>query len=607
MEINKRLINTKLQMILETAMDSILTIDQDHIIRFANRAAIDMFGYSEEELIGKNVNILIPKQVKNHGHLINKFGSSSSSSRLMNKGGNLNAKSKSGKLIPIETALSKMQLDGMIFYNAIIRDVTDKVEAEKLIKESEEKFRGIFNSMTDVFTRLDIGGKCLMVSPSVYEITGYKPEEIIGRKFSEFYVKPQLRKILEQKLQEKGSVHNFEIEILKKDGSIIIVSSNIKMCYDSEGKPNGIDSIFRDVTQKNKVAKALQESENNLVKAQEVAYIGSWKVDLIAKDILLSNENYRIFGVDKETKMTYHKFLEKVHPEDRDYVDNKWNKALKGEPYDIQHRLLLGDEVRWVREKAELNFDGQGNAVSAHGITQDITGQKQVELQILQYQKRLKDLATDLTLAEEKARKKVAIDLHDDVGQLLSSSRMQLSTISHEMNQFEFNKKIKNISKDLLLALQATRDVIFDLSPPQLNEIGLYAATHDWMKQQIELKYGIKTSITRNKKKCQLNENAKLLVFRSLRELMINVAKHAEARNLNIDIKKKMEMLEITVQDDGVGFDWKSALSKVEKPGYGLFSVQESISDIGGSWEIDSAPGKGTRITIRVPLNKTIL
>lgn len=124
---------------------------------------------------------------------------------------------------------------------------------------------------------------------------------------------------------------------------------------------------------------ALLESEQNLNRAQVVAHIGSWRLDVQRNQLLWSDETYRIFGIPKGTPMTYETFLSSVHPEDREYVDRKWMAALHGEPYDIEHRIVVDDEVKWVREMAELEFDSKGELKGGFGTVQDITKRKQVE------------------------------------------------------------------------------------------------------------------------------------------------------------------------------------------------------------------------------------
>jgi len=124
---------------------------------------------------------------------------------------------------------------------------------------------------------------------------------------------------------------------------------------------------------------ALLKSEQDLNHAQAVAHTGSWRLDVQRNQLLWSDETYRIFGIPTETPMTYETFLLSVHPEDREYVDRKWAAALRGEPYDVEHRIIASDEVKWVRERAELEFDSKGELKGGFGTAQDITKRKQVE------------------------------------------------------------------------------------------------------------------------------------------------------------------------------------------------------------------------------------
>jgi PAS domain S-box-containing protein len=124
---------------------------------------------------------------------------------------------------------------------------------------------------------------------------------------------------------------------------------------------------------------ALRQSQQDLNRAQAVAQTGSWRMDVQRNTLLWSDETHHIFGIPKGTPMTYETFLSSVHPDDREYVDSKWNAALQGEEYDTEHRIIVGDEVKWVREKAELEFDDQGMLKGGFGTVQDITERKKAE------------------------------------------------------------------------------------------------------------------------------------------------------------------------------------------------------------------------------------
>jgi PAS domain S-box-containing protein len=133
---------------------------------------------------------------------------------------------------------------------------------------------------------------------------------------------------------------------------------------------------------------ALWESRQDLDYAQTVGQIGSWRLNVSRNELHWSGENYRIFGIPKDTPLTYETFLSTVHPDDREYVERMWQAALRGEPYEIEHRLIVAGEVKWVREKAVLEFSKKGNLLGGFGTTQDISSYKHNELALQESRQR---------------------------------------------------------------------------------------------------------------------------------------------------------------------------------------------------------------------------
>lgn len=134
-----------------------------------------------------------------------------------------------------------------------------------------------------------------------------------------------------------------------------------------------------DISARKRMEQALRDNEADLRRAQAVAQTGSWRLDVQKNELLWSDENHRIFGIPKGTPLTYQTFLSLAHPDDQSFLDRSWSAALHGVPYDIEHRIVVAGETRWVRERAELEFDAQGKLLGGFGSTQDITERKRAE------------------------------------------------------------------------------------------------------------------------------------------------------------------------------------------------------------------------------------
>ena len=157
------------------------------------------------------------------------------------------------------------------------------------------------------------------------------------------------------------------------------VTASGRLIRDESGRPRRMVGIARDATAERQGAEASRRMLADLARAQGIGKIGSWRLNVQRDELIWSEENHRIFGVSAGTPLTYEAFLAIAHPDDREYVDRKWQAGMRGEPYDIEHRILVDGQVRWVRERAELEFGPGGELLGGYGTTQDITEKKAAE------------------------------------------------------------------------------------------------------------------------------------------------------------------------------------------------------------------------------------
>ena len=196
--------------------------------------------------------------------------------------------------------------------------------------------------------------------------------------------------------------------------------------------------LVEEIEDRKRAEEALRESQHDLSRAQAIARIGSWRLDVRRNELLWSDETYRIFGIPKGTPLTYEAFLAHVHPDDREYVDSKWQAALKGEPYDIEHRICVGDAVKWIRETAELEFDEEGKLAGGFGTARDITDSK-LALEALERERRRIAAMESLAEATLKAGsfEEVLTTIVVKVREGMNSHSCTLLLLDEEKNELE--------------------------------------------------------------------------------------------------------------------------------------------------------------------------
>ncbi|HEU4683906.1 MAG TPA: response regulator, partial [Nitrospira sp.] len=217
---------------------------------------------------------------------------------------------------------------------------------------------------------------------------------------------------------------------------------------------------------------------------------------------------------------------------------------------------------------------------------------------------RLRELASELTLAELRVRRRVATELHDHLAQLLVLCRLKLGQSRRLHDLASVRKAVQQTEETLGETLAYTRTLVADLAPPVLHDLGLPAALN-WLGEYMR-RYDLSVAVSLDHEKdLALSEDAKVLLFQSVRELLMNVHKYARVGEAIVRMHRQDELLRIEVRDEGTGFDPAeiSAERHTGSPKFGLFSIRERMMALGGSFDIDSAPGKGTRVLLMLPLS----
>ena len=224
------------------------------------------------------------------------------------------------------------------------------------------------------------------------------------------------------------------------------------------------------------------------------------------------------------------------------------------------------------------------------------TAEREEAHQERSYRRRLRALMADFLLAEEHERRRLAIDLHDGLSQTVALTQIKLSALRVSLHG-EQKEPLDEIEELIDQTNRAARAISFELSPPILHDLGLEPAVQ-WLVENIQIRYGIEIVLEDDGRPKVADEITRIILFRSIRELLINAAKHAGSRHVHVSLRREKDHLDAWVEDDGVGMDSEVALVR----GFGLSSIHERLRHVGGSMRIESAPGQGTSIRLSAPL-----
>ncbi len=388
----------------------------------------------------------------------------------------------------------------------------------------------------------------------------------------------------------------------------INVALRIKKVEDLLRKRNESLELFI----KDQTNKYLQNEERFLqISAHALEFY--WEID--SKGIF----TYVSPAVEKILLVEPHKVIGEMHYLEFFQVKDWKNKKSKIELSftekssfnDFETELTLNNKKRiWLAVSGFAVFNKSNEFYGFRGVCYDITTRKNAEIalnknvrQIKSYQKKLKKLNTEITLVEERERRRIAENLHDSLGQTLSLAFIKLSSITDENMSSHVNKVITETSFLLDKAISESRTLTYDLSPPILYELGLMAA-FKWKLEQISKNNGIKTKLVGEDQKIKIKKEFNIFLYRIVSELLTNIIKHANANLITLNVYKGKKYYYISVEDDGVGFK-KQMNKKVSKEGgFGLLSITERLDSIKGQFNIDSEPGQGTKATVLIPLEE---
>ena len=512
-------------------------------------------------------------------------------------------------------------------YIGACADITDSKQAETKLRESEERLSSILNRAPAAIFIKDSAGRYLFMNEECARVLGVNHEQALGQTDRNLLPSEVATQFManDQRVWESESLLTVEEFVPQADG---IHTSLVQkfLLRDKQGQPYALSGIALDITPRLKLEAAIQASEARLQLAQSAANIGVFDWDIAAQKGVWSPELERIWGLpvggfDGRTE-TWRRL---VHPDDLASAHAGSQRSLNDPTTasEFEYRIVRPDGVtRWIYAKAKTLCDLEGRAVRLVGVNLDITDRKEAQLRLEQFaqeleaqvedrtrdlvqsQERLRALTSELNLAEQRERKRLATELHDHLQQMLVFGKLTIGQgkqVASGVPAYEaVLKKVDDILSD---ALAYSRTLVAELSPPVLRDQGL-GASLQWLAEYMKTKHEhTVTVVLPDKLGPNLPEDQRVLLFQSVRELLINSAKHAGTGQSSLIMEQRGDHVCITVRDEGKGFNPGAGNSSGGiSSKFGLFSIQERMRALGGSFEIQSAPDKGTSAILVLPL-----
>jgi PAS domain S-box-containing protein len=481
--------------------------------------------------------------------------------------------------------------------------ITTTIEQRRVSREIADYKYALDQSAIVAIT--DQKGIILYANENFCKISKYSREELIGvdhRIINSGYHPASFIKNLWVTIAG-GKIWWGEFCNRAKDGSLYWVNTYIVPFLNEAGKPYQYLSIRQDITNRKKAEEELRQSELRLKEAQAIAHIANWEIDLVKNIHTWSDELYRIFGLNKsKVQPSTELFLSFMHSDDAGDAEKMVTDALQHfTDSKIDFRFKLSDgKKRYGHIEWRFDFDASGKPERVFGILQDITERKEAEESVKLLEKTILEqkikeqikIRRAMIAGQEKERNHLGEELHDNINQILAGTKLYLSIVGNKNE--EMKELIKYPMELIDSSIEEIRILCHKMVSP-LKNIGLEKLIGDIIKKLDETTT-IKTEFIYAVHKGILSDDLKLNIYRIIQELVNNIVKYSGAENVKIIMRSDDKVIDITVTDDGAGFDMDK-----KRKGIGISNMINRVGSFNGEIKIESAAGNGCKTSISIP------
>jgi PAS domain S-box-containing protein len=582
------------RLIMNSALDAIVCMNNAGIITVWTPQAEKIFGWKEQEIIGKNLSdSIIPVQHRKKHRAGLKSYLKTGEGPLLNKVIEITAINRHGNEFPVELSIIPIKQGETEFFCAFIRDITQRKLAEEAINKSEVKYRTLVEQAGDAIAMFDRSGKLIDVNTSATQLLHYTKKELISMNLEEIFFGDELEKqpVMFDVL-ENGESTIMQRYLKRKDGSPVETEVHTKVLPDGH-----FLSVVRDLTERNKARQQI-EKEKNLSDSVINSLPGVFFLQDRSGKFLRWNKEFEIISGYNSSEIRKLKPVDFYEEKEKAIIINKIEEVFAKGFADIEITIInkYGKKIPFYFTAQSIQYEGKTCLI---GTGVDITERKKAQEELEQSYKAIRQLTEHVQNIREEERIGIAREIHDELGQQLTVMKMDLSWLNKKMvpDDEAVKQKLKGLTELLDGTVKTVRRISSELRPSLLDDMGLIAAI-EWQLNEFEQRSGIRTSLAAPEMEKQLPDSVRTGLFRIFQESLTNIARHANAKKVKIRLQHKEGKIVLSIEDDGKGFDKKKTAAKRT---LGILGMRERTLMMGGEYEIKSIPGKGTTVLVAIP------
>ncbi len=593
-----------LSSIVESTDDAIFGVSWEGIVLSWNKGAENTYGFTQAEIIGKPVSILEPIELRDEIiFYIDKVMRTNDISRIeterVRKGGK--------KIIISSTICPFLDATGRkICISSIDRDITESKLAEEALRESELFNKTIISSVDEGIIVFDSQLRYIVWNKFMEDITGIGADSVLGRHATDIFndmVEPGVPDKLKLALKGESTKSEDVRYYNRASGKRGWISSSYNPHISAKGDIIGVVVIIREITDRKESEQALVQSELRFKELFDHMSSGVYIFESADEgtDFILTNfnkggENIEAVRKEEIVGMKASGIFKKLNI--KSLLDVLIKVHITGEP---EHYMLTIQ-----RDNGELNWRDtyvyklpSGEVVA---IYDDVTERKEAEFELKVSREQMRRLANHLETAREEERKKIAFEIHDELGYALTAIRLDIAWLLKKMADFDdiYLQRIKSMSELTETTLNKVRSISTQLRPSVLDHFGIAAAI-DWAAKEFQKRTAVRCKVIIYPEDIRLDENVSIAVFRIFQEALTNITRHANASRVDVSFTNDNGIIELQVKDNGKGISKKQidALKSL-----GLVGMREKAKNLGGTLDISGRKGMGTTVSLTIPLNQ---